>query len=90
MVDPDWQSKWASIGTDGKCTTTVLFYGAQTRFEEAVEFPIVHVWCGFHHIDLVAQKAYLDLFDDTFMSTLTGLVDFLRHQSRLQIEMKTT
>ena len=82
MVDPDCQSKVASIGTDGELTMTGRISCVQTRFEEAVEFTIVRVWCGLHQIDLVAQKAYLALFDDTFVSTLTGLVAFLRRQSR--------
>ena len=53
MVDPDWKSKVVSIGTDGKRTMTGRISSVQMRFEEAVEFPIVRVWCGLHKIDLV-------------------------------------
>ena len=90
VVDPDWQLEVVLIGTDGKCTMTGRISILKTRFEEAVEFPIVRVWCGLHQIDLVAQKTYLALFDNTFVSNLTGLIAFLWRQSCLHMEMKTT
>ena len=36
------------------------------------------------------QKSYLALFDDTLAPNLTGLIVFLRRQSCIQMEMKTT
>ena len=56
---------------------TIRISGVQTRFEEAVEFLIVHIWCGLHQIDLVAQKAYLAMFDNMFVLTLTSLLSLL-------------
>ena len=69
VVDPDWKSKVVLIGTDKYHTMNGRISGVQTRVEEAVEFLIVRVWCGLHQIDLVTQKAYLDLFEDTFVLT---------------------
>ena len=90
MVDPDWQLKVVSIGNDGDRTMTGRISGVQTNFEEVMDFLIMRFWCGLHQIDPVMQKAYLALFDSMFVPTLTGLIDFLRRLSCIQMEMKTT
>jgi hypothetical protein len=90
VIDPMWRSKLIAISTDGERTMTGHRSGVQTRFEEAAEHPIVRVWCGLHQVDLVAQREYVALSDDTFVSTLTGLIAYLRRQQNLQMEMKTT
>ncbi|KAI9916564.1 hypothetical protein PsorP6_016848 [Peronosclerospora sorghi] len=42
------------------------------------------------HVDLVAQEEYRSLADDTFVTTLTGLIAYLRRKQNLTAEMKTT
>ena len=46
--------------------------------------------CIRDRCDLVAQTEYQSLADDTFVTTLTGLIAYLRRQQNLQSEMKTT
>ena len=89
-IDSSWRSRIVSIGTDGERTMTGRLSGLQTRFEQAATFPLVRVWCGLHQLDLVAQKEYSSLADDTFVTTLTGLIAYLRRQQNLTTEMKTT
>lgn len=88
-VDPHWRRKMVSIGTDGEHTMTGRLSGVQTLFERAAEYPITRIWCGVHQCDLVAQTEYQSLADDTFVTTLTGLIAYLRRQQNLQSEMKT-
>ena len=50
----------------------------------------MRIWCGVHQCDLVAQTEYQSLADYTFVTTLTGMIAYLRRQQNLQSEMKTT
>lgn len=90
VVDKNWRDKLVSIGTDGERTMTGRISGVQTRFEEAATFSVVRIWCGLHQLDLAAQKEYMLLGDDAFVTTLTALISYLRRQQNLQAEMKTT
>ncbi|KAI9911291.1 hypothetical protein PsorP6_009055 [Peronosclerospora sorghi] len=89
-IDSSGLSMIVSIGTDGERTMTGRLSGVQTRFEQAETFPLVRVWFGLHQVDLVAQKEYIFLADDTFVKTLTGLIAYLRRKQNLTAEMKTT
>lgn len=91
VIDPDWwRSKLLSVGSDGEPTVDHRISDVQTRFEQAVKHPIVRVGCGLHQLDLLVQREYESLCDDTFMSTLTSLIAYLLRQNRLQMEMATT
>lgn len=50
----------------------------------------MRVWCGLHQVDLVAQRKYVTLSDDTFVSTFSGLIACFRRQQNLRTEMKAT
>ena len=69
---------------------TVRVSDVQTLFEAAADHKILHIWCGLHQFDLVVQREYVALSDNMFVSTLTGLIAYLRRRQNLQTEMKTT
>ena len=90
VIDPMWRSRLVTVSTDRECTMMGRVFGVQTLFEAAADHKILRVWCGLHQFNLVAQREYVALSDDMFVSTLTGLIAYLRRQQNLQTEMKTT
>lgn len=54
--------------------------GVQTWLQWDVSFPVVRIWCGLHQINLEAQKKYMSLGEDMFVTTLTGLIEYLMRQ----------
>lgn len=78
------------MSTDSKRTMTGRVFDVATIFQQATTYPVIRVWCGLHQIDPIVQDKYLKLCDDTFVSMLTELVSYLRHQLYLIVEVKTT
>ena len=78
------------IEKNGKKNTTSCISGVQTWFKQVEKFDIHCIWCGIHQLDLVSQKVYRYLSDDTFINTLTGMSTYLLCQQNLQMEIKTT
>ena len=89
VINPMWQLNLLSIGTDDEHTIMGHMSGVQMHFKEVAEHPIVCIWCGLDQVNLVAQSEYEALSNNTFLSTLIGLIAYLCHQQNLQTEMKT-
>lgn len=87
VVDRHWHDKWVSTGTDGERSMTSSISNMQGRFNQAEAFPVLRMYCGLHQLSLVAQKKNKALGDDTFVTTLTGMLSYLRHQQNLQTKI---
>ena len=90
VIDPMWRSKIVAISADMEHMMMGRVFNVQTLFEAAADHKILHIWCGLHQFDLVVQREYVALSDDMFVSTLTGLIAYLRRQQNLQMEKKMT
>lgn len=64
--------------------------GVHTPFEKGTAFAVFCIWCVLHQLDLVAQREYSSLADDSYVTTLTGLIAYLARQQNLNALMKTT
>ena len=87
---PSWRDKLIGVSTDGEAVMTGRIQGVATRFEEAAMNPIYRIWCWLHQLDLVLQKVYCELMNETFYQTATTLISFLRRQYNLHTTMGTT
>lgn len=83
-------SNLVSIDTDAECPMVGHICSAQTRFEEATEYQFLCVWGELPHSDLIGWREYEALSKDTFISTLTILVDYLPRLQNHQTETRTT
>lgn len=88
---PDWRLRLIGSSTDGAGNMTGCSVGFTTRLAGEVEGMFYRVWCLAHQLDLVIKIAMNDIFDRglfPFMSTLTGMVGWLRRQDTLIRKMK--
>ena len=80
---PDWRSRIISITTDGASSMTGQFRGVASRFGNVALPGFYRIWCALHRLDLVLQRLYTSLCDDSFVGTLTSLTGHLRRQYNL-------
>ncbi|CAK9250170.1 unnamed protein product [Sphagnum jensenii] len=52
-----WRAKLMSMSTNGKNRMTGCHRGVVTCLEQAVEFPVLRIWCVPHQIDIVIKNA---------------------------------
>ena len=90
VVCPDWREKLLGVSTDGERTMTGRIGGVATLFASASTFGVMRVWCGLHQVDLVCQAEYKSLYNEQFVSVLTGLVSWLRRQYNFISDVKST
>lgn len=78
-IVPDWQKTIVGASSDGEKKMTGCHQGVITRIQRVARSGFMRVWCGAHQLDLCMQSFYLAI-PDSFYSTLTSLVAFLRRQ----------
>jgi hypothetical protein len=92
-VAPNWKSQLISVSTDGASNMTGKYNGLVTYLDKMClpysKSRVYRIWCGAHQLDLVAQKIYLKLLDETFISSTQDLTSYLRCQFNLIVEMGT-
>ena len=85
----NWKSKLIGIASDGTSSMTGHRSGVVTRLHQVSLPGCYRVWCGAHQMDLVVQKIFLKLCDDSFVSTVMAMTGHLRRQKNLISEMKS-
>jgi hypothetical protein len=50
-----WHAKFMSVSIDGENNMTGCHHGIVTHFEQATKFPVLHIWCVPHEIDIVIR-----------------------------------
>jgi hypothetical protein len=76
---PDWRETIIGASSDGEKKMTGRHQGVITRIHHVAKPGFMRVWCGAHQLDLCMQSFYLAI-PDTFYSTFTLLVAYLRRQ----------
>jgi hypothetical protein len=76
---PDWRETITGASSDGEKKMTRLHQGVITRIHRVAKPWFMRVWFGAHQLDLCRQSFYLAI-PDTFYSTFTLLVAYLRRQ----------
>ena len=84
---PDWRSRIISVTTDGASSMTGQYRGVASRFAQSALPGFYRVWCALHQLDLVLQRLYNSLCDDSFVGTVTSMTGHLRRQFNLIAEM---
>jgi hypothetical protein len=87
-LDPDWKMKIVGITIDGAASMTGVRKGIVSRIQAVAAKGLIRVWCGAHQLDLALKKA-LDRFPETFLTTLTTMIAYLRRQQKLISKMKS-
>jgi hypothetical protein len=85
----NWKSKLIGITSDGTSSMTGHRAGVVTRLHQVSLPGCYRVWCAAHQMDLVVQKVFLKLCDDSFVSTVMAMTGHLRRQQNLINEMKS-
>jgi hypothetical protein len=52
-----WHAKLMSMSIDGENNMTGCHHGVVTHLEQATKFPMLHIWCVSHEIDIVIKNA---------------------------------
>ena len=76
---PDWPEKIIGGSSDGEKKMTGRHQGVITRLQRVSKPGFMRVWCGAHQLDLSMQSFYFAI-PDTFYSTFTSIVSYLRRQ----------
>jgi hypothetical protein len=76
---PDWHETITGASSDGEKKMTGRHQGVITRIHRVAKPGFMPVWYGAHQLDLCTQSFYLAI-PDTFYSTFTVLVAYLRRQ----------
>jgi hypothetical protein len=76
---PDWRETITRASSDCEKMMKRWHQGVITRIHRVAKSGFMHVWCGAHQLDLHMQSLYLAI-PDTFYSTFTLLVAYLRRQ----------
>ncbi|CAM6071493.1 unnamed protein product [Sphagnum tenellum] len=87
-LDLDWKMKIVGITTDGAASMTRVRKGIVSRIQAVAAKGLIRVWCGAHQLDLALKKA-LGHLPETFLTTLTTMIAYLRHQQKLISKMKS-
>jgi hypothetical protein len=76
---PDWRETINGASSDGEKKMTGRHQGVITRMHRVAKPGFMHVWCRALQLYLCMQSFYLAI-PDTFYSTFTLLVAYLRRQ----------
>ena len=85
----NWESKLIGITSDGTSSMTGHRSGVVTRLYQVSLPGCYRVWCAAHQMDLVVQKIFLKLCNDSFVSNVMALTGYLRRQTNLIHEMNS-
>jgi hypothetical protein len=86
-LSPEWRSQIVSVTTDGASSMTGQYRGVASRIANVALPGFYRVWCALHQLDLVLQRLYNSLCDDSYVGTVTSLTGHLRRQFNLINEM---
>jgi hypothetical protein len=86
---PGWKSKLIGISSDGASNMTGSISGVVTRLCGVSLRGCYRVWCCAHQLDLVVQKSFSHLCNDTFIFQVTAVTGHLRRQQNLISDMKS-
>ncbi len=78
-LDPDWKMKIVGITTNGATSMTRVRKGIVSRIQAVAAKGLIRVWCRAHKLDLDLKKA-LGRLPEAFLTTLTTMIAYLRHQ----------
>ena len=84
---PDWKTQIISVTSDGASSMTGQYRGVASRIANVALPGFYRVWCALHQLDLVLQRLYNSLCDDSYVGTVTSLTGHLRRQFNLIQEM---
>jgi len=88
-LSDNWKSKLIGISSDGTSNMTGCRAGVEIRLHQVSLPGCYRVWCAAHQMDLVVQKIFVKLCDDSFITTVMGITGHLRRQQNLITEMKS-
>ena len=89
---PAWPDTLLATSTDGARNMTGRVRGIVSRVGNCVDDAGHHLtrfWCGVHLLDLVVCSTVSSFCDETWYSTLTALIGYLRRQQNLVNEMRS-
>jgi hypothetical protein len=84
-----WHAKLMSVSIDGENRMTGCHRGVVTRLEQAVEFPVLRIWCVSHHIDIVIKNAAALPQDGQWIEVVYKWCMHLRRQEKLIMDMNS-
>ena len=91
---PKWKSKLISVSTDGASNMTGRHQSVVTRLDELCinehGTGIYRIWCGANQLDLLIQKIYTNMLNESFIQRIHKVTGYLRRQQNLVREMHTT
>ena len=91
---PQWKDTLISISTDGASSMTGSHQCVVTKLDQLCMHEegqgIYRVWCGTHQLDLLIQRIYVKLLNETFIQSIHSVTGYLRRQQNLICEMDTT
>ena len=84
---PEWRSQIVSVTTGGASSMSGQYRGVASHIANVALPDFYRVWCALHQLDLVLQRLYNSLCDDSYVGTVTSLTGHLRRQFNLINEM---
>ncbi len=78
-----WRAKLMSVSIDGKNRKTGCHRGVVIRLEQVAEFPVLHIWCVSHQIDIVIKNAATLLQDGQWIEIVYKWCVHLHCQEKL-------
>ena len=88
-LNVDWKTKLIGISSDGSSNNTGSHSGVVTRLHQLCLPGCYRVWCAAHQMDLVVQKVFVKLINDTFVTKIMAITGHLRRQQNLITEMES-
>jgi hypothetical protein len=84
---PDWRRRIISVPTDGASSMTGHRQDIASRLQNVSLPGFYRVWCAIYQVDLVLQKLYKSLCNDSFVWTMTSMTGHLCRQFNLTAQM---
>lgn len=85
-----WRHKLISVATDGASNMHGSIKGAVSRFDKETLPGFYRVWCMAHQLDLVIRHLMQSLLQESFHSSLSSLITYLRRQTSLTDQVGST
>ena len=84
----DWRDMIIGASSDDKKKMTGRHQGVIMRIKIISKPGFMQMWCGAHQLDLCMQSFYLAI-PDTFYSTFTSIVYYLRQKQKFILEERS-
>ena len=85
----NWKAKLIGITSDGTSSMTGYLSSVVIQLHHIRHPGCYRVWCAAHEMDLVVQKIFRRLCNDSFVSTVIDIIRHLRRQQNMISEMKS-